>query len=95
MRDSTYALLRAQATAMAATYWNRPEDASWHPKNPKQAFFTTTTYCRLYRITFDDITAPELGGVVEMLVDGGRMGMVAFDNVAVDRYGHVMIASDE
>src|SRR5262245_51032560 len=52
-----------------------------------------TGMSRLWRLTFDDIGNPSLGGVIDLLVDGGKNGtkVQMFDNmtVAVDGRGYL------
>lgn len=68
----------------ASTTFSRPEDGAWNPRNLSQFYFVTTDQLdqatdgvgaqngrtRLWRLTFDDITAPALGGKIDLLIDG-------------------------
>src|SRR5262249_33025414 len=48
---------------------------------------------RFWRLRFDDVTNPQAGGTVEMLLDGtGPYEM--FDNITVDHAGHVLLQED-
>ena len=77
---------------------NRPEDGSWDPSNPNRFYFVTTASftgnSRLWRVTFDDVEQPELGGVVEVLVDGANRDIKMMDNITVDSRGDVYMQED-
>jgi phosphodiesterase/alkaline phosphatase D-like protein len=91
----------------ASTAFSRPEDGAWNPSNPNQYFFVTTDQLdtvidglgtqigrsRLWRLTFNDITNPDAGGKIDMLLDGTE-GQTMFDNISVDRYGHITLLED-
>lgn len=51
---------------------------------------------RLFRLRFDDITNPTLGGVVEIVVDGGKAGQKVnmLDNMCVGDDGRVYLTED-
>ncbi|HEX8235005.1 MAG TPA: alkaline phosphatase PhoX [Abditibacteriaceae bacterium] len=48
---------------------------------------------RLYRLRFFDISQPELGGTVDMLLDGTEPQQM-MDNLTVDAFGRVLIQED-
>lgn len=81
------------------TEFLRPEDAAWDPSNPNSLYFVTTDgplpngRSRLYRMTLDSITDPTVGGQIEMLLDGTE-GQFMFDNITIDRYGHILLQED-
>ena len=91
----------------ASTYFSRPEDGAWDPKDPTKFYFVTTDQIdqvadnvgiqigrsRLWRLNFTDITNPDLGGTIDMLLDGTE-GQVMFDNMTIDKYGHVLLLED-
>ena len=60
-------------------------------------YFVTTasfsTASRLWRLHFTDISNPALGGTIDMLLDGTE-GQKMFDNITVDRSGHVILQED-
>jgi hypothetical protein len=78
----------------------RPEDGAWDPRgNGKDALYFVTTASisplrnsRLWRLQFDDITRPQEGGRIEILLTNtpGRM----FDNITIDRLGRVLLQED-
>src|SRR5262245_35596194 len=51
---------------------------------------------RLWRLTFDDITYPQLGGVIDLLIDGGKGGQKInmFDNLTAAADGRVYLDED-
>lgn len=95
----------------ASTTFSRPEDVAWNPANPSQAYFVTTDRLdqvsdgvgtqigstRLWRLNFSDITNPENGGTIDLLidgrvVDGKKVNM--FDNLTVSPDGMVFLQED-
>jgi hypothetical protein len=96
----------------ASTAFSRPEDGAWNPLNPAQFYFVTTDrldtvgdglgaqvgQTRLWRLTFADITNPDLGGTIDLLIDGATVGgekVNMFDNLCVNaQTGHVMLQED-
>jgi phosphodiesterase/alkaline phosphatase D-like protein len=94
-------------SATSSTAFSRPEDGAWNPSNPNQYFFVTTDQLdqvndgvgtqigrsRLWRLNFTDITNPDAGGTVDLLLDGTE-GQTMFDNITVDRYGHITLLED-
>jgi phosphodiesterase/alkaline phosphatase D-like protein len=95
-----------------ATTFSRPEDGAWNPLNPRQYYFVTTDrldtssdgvgtqvgQTRLWRLTFDDITNPDAGGIIECLIDGQTVGgqkANMFDNITVNKTtGHLILLED-
>jgi Bacterial protein of unknown function (DUF839) len=51
---------------------------------------------RLWRLTFTDITNPDLGGKIDLLIDGGKAGQKVqmFDNMTVDANGRIFLNED-
>jgi len=104
--------MRFTLNATTSTAFSRPEDGAWNPLNPRQYFFVTTDQLdtvndglgnaigvtRLWRLTFDDITNPDLGGIIDALiagqiVDGIKVNM--FDNITVQRSsGRILLQED-
>lgn len=102
---------RFALSSSASTTFSRPEDGSWDPLNPNRYYFVTTDrldnvsdglgtqvgQTRLWRLTFDDITNPDLGGTIELLVDGDIVNgkkVNMFDNITIDKYGHILLQED-
>ena len=48
---------------------------------------------RLWKLTFDDITQPELGGTIELVIDGNGPEQM-FDNITVNHAGDVLLQED-
>ena len=89
--------LQTDSRAQGATEFNRPEDAHWDPRNPNDLYFVTTASftgnTRLWRLNFVDVAQPELGGTIDMLLDGTE-GPKMMDNICVDRRGRVLLQED-
>jgi uncharacterized protein DUF839 len=99
----TGAQLETMSDAAGVTEWFRPEDAAWDPKHPTDLYFVITanftSNTKLYRLRFNDPANPAAGGVVDQLVDGTEAGGTSerphmFDNLTVDRRGHVLLQED-
>jgi hypothetical protein len=95
----TTSTTEADATAAGATKFLRPEDGAWDPLHPSHYYFVTTDSplpsgrSRLWRLKFSDITNPTAGGTIEMLLDGTEGGDM-YDNITIDRTGHVVLCED-
>jgi len=102
---------RFSLSSTASTTFSRPEDGAWDPNNPNRYYFVTTDrldtvsdgigsqigQTRLWRLTFDDISNPDLGGSIDLLVNGDIVNgqkVNMFDNITIDRYGHVLLQED-
>ena len=85
------------STTNGVTGFQRPEDGAWDPNNPNHFYFVSTasfsTASRLWRLSFVDASKPELGGEIEMLLDGSE-GQRMMDNLDIDKSGHVYIQED-
>ncbi len=91
----------------SSTTFSRPEDGVWNPSNPAQYFFVTTDRLdqvadgvgtqigrsRLWRLNFTDITNPDLGGTIDLLLDGTE-GHNMLDNMTADKSGHLILLED-
>jgi hypothetical protein len=89
------------------TQFLRLEDGAWDPRpgHENEYFFLTTDHfegnSRLFKLTFNDITHPEGGGVIQILVNGnpkyakhGDTALIMMDNLTVDPWGRVLIQED-
>lgn len=103
---------RFTLSGTSSTTFSRPEDGAWNPLDPSEFYFVTTDQLdqktdgvgaqvgqtRLWRLTFDDIGNPSLGGRIDLLidgriVDGEKVNM--FDNIAVsEKTGLVVLLED-
>lgn len=79
----------------------RPEDGAWDTVKPNRYYFVTTASAsgnsRLWRLTFKEITRPELGGTIEAVVDGNAVAVPQvkmMDNITLDRKGNVYMQED-
>ena len=103
---------RFSLSGTSSTTFSRPEDGGWNPLNLSQFYFVTTDQrddvtdgtgvqigrTRLWRLTFDDITNPDQGGVIDLLIDsrvadGRRVNM--FDNLAVNPKTGVVVLQED
>lgn len=90
----TYDEVKADGRARLATHFQRPEDAAWDTTVDGVFYVATTTLPRIYRFELDDVTQPELGGRVSVLVDGRLSNeQRSFDNVAASP-GRLLVTSD-
>jgi secreted PhoX family phosphatase len=97
VETSTGAALDAASTVAGVTRFNRPEDGAWDPLNPTDFYFATTasftTATRLWRLRFSDLNDLPAGGTIDMLLDGSEGGKM-FDNMTLDKKGHVYLQED-
>lgn len=97
VENKTGAQLETDSNTNLVTKFNRPEDAAWDPNNPNDLYFVTTNAftapSRLWRARFVDAQRPELGGTFEMLLDGTEGGKM-YDNMTLDKFGHVYLQED-
>lgn len=98
----TGAQLQSDSVAAGVTEFLRPEDGAWDPANPSDFYFVTTDRfntvatpgrSRLYRLRFTDRENPELGGSIDLLLDGTE-GQQMMDNLCLDSRGNVIIQED-
>ena len=103
---------RFTLSGTTATTFSRPEDGAWNPLDPRQFYFVTTDrvdlasdglgaqigQTRLWRLTFDDISNPDLGGRIDLLIDGRTVAgqkVNMFDNITVNaRTGQIVLLED-
>ena len=104
---TTQTAFKAVADAANTTKFLRPEDGVWDPINPADYYFLTTDQydgvkdgvstqvgrSRLWRLRFNDILNPEFGGLVTMILDGSEAGNM-FDNMTMDKFGHLLLQED-
>lgn len=97
VENKTGAQNDVDSVAAGVTTFNRPEDGAWDPSSPNDFYFVTTASfsgpSRLWRLRFADVKNPELGGTVEMMLDGTE-GQKMMDNITLDKFGHVYIQED-
>ncbi len=97
VRNTTGTELNTLSVANEVTGFLRPEDGHWDPNNPNDFYFVTTASftdpSRLWRLSFNDIENPELGGTVDLLLDGTE-GQKMLDNMTVLENGHLLLQED-
>ena len=97
VENTTGTALDTASNAAGVTRFMRPEDGAWDPNSPNDFYFVTTasftTPSRLWRLRFIDAQNPTLGGKIDLLLDGSE-GQHMFDNIGLDRFGHVYLQED-
>jgi secreted PhoX family phosphatase len=96
------AQLTADAKAKNATRFRRIEDGAWDPRGGRDNdfYFVTTadmnTRTRLWRLRFNNLDNPQLGGTLEILVNGFDSGQDVrmFDNITIDGFGRIILCED-
>lgn len=81
----------------------RPEDGAWDPRGAaRDLYFVTTAsislHSRLWRLSFADITRPELGGKIGIMLTNTELpqteGWRMFDNITIDQAGRLFLQED-
>ncbi len=97
VQNTTGAALDSLSIAAGVTTFLRPEDGAWDPSHPQDFYFNTTDAftlpSRLWRLRFDNPANPEMGGTIEAVLDGTE-GQKMLDNMAIDKYGHILLQED-
>jgi Bacterial Ig domain/PA14 domain/Secretion system C-terminal sorting domain/HYR domain/Calx-beta domain len=97
VQNKTGAVLNTESIAAGVTTFLRPEDGAWDPNNPNDFYFATTNAftspSRLWKLRFDNVNTPELGGTIEAVLDGTEGGKM-YDNFGIDKRGHVFLQED-
>ncbi len=100
VRSLDWTEIENASDANSVTRFSKPEDMAWDTRNPARFYFVTSggdNPARLFRATLNDITQPELGGTLEILVDGATTppaNYYGFDNITCDYNGDVFITED-
>ena len=93
----TGAQLETTSNDNGVTNFRRPEDGAWDPVDPNVFYFVTTDVfngkSRLWRLNFADASHPELGGTIDMLLDGTE-GQNMLDNIGPNRRGQIVLQED-
>ncbi len=101
----------AEAKANGGLAFTRVEDGAFDPKNPNDYYFLTTENLdkskivegALWRLRFKDVTQPERGASLTVLMDGtedldpataGVQGWQKPDNMDIDRHGNLVLQED-
>jgi Ca2+-binding RTX toxin-like protein len=98
--DSSAAQLQAASVANTVTQFRRVEDGHWDTQRSNRFYFLTTDNfggaSRLWALDFDDITQPEQGGVISIVIDGAlpTSPVEMMDNMTVSPNGDIVIQED-
>lgn len=97
VRNTTGTALNTTSNNLGVTTFLRPEDGAWDPSHPNDLYVNTTNAfnspSRLWRLSFTDVTNPELGGTITAVLDGTE-GQQMLDNMTIDHYGHILLVED-
>ncbi|MEP6554487.1 MAG: Ig-like domain-containing protein, partial [Ferruginibacter sp.] len=107
VKNITGAAFNTNSNTAGITSFSRPEDGAWDPSHPNDFYFNTTDQfdqtnegvgtqvgrSRVWRLRFDDINNPALGGTAEAVLDGTE-GINMLDNMAIDKNGHMILNED-
>lgn len=107
--DQSAAAQNREAAADGLTL-NRIEDGAWDPRNPDDFYFVTTEGGKgadtptgetgrdgggLWRLRYEDIEQPQLGGTLTLLLDGSEEPKLNKpDNMDIDSKGNLLIQED-
>ena len=103
---------RFSISGTASTAFSRPEDGAWNPLNPNEFWFVTTDrldtlsdgvgsqigQTRLWKLAFDDITDPSLGGSIDLVLDGPTVNgqkVNMFDNMGFNETTGTIILQED
>jgi hypothetical protein len=102
-QTKTGTAIDAESVASPITEFRRPEDGSWNPKRDRNFYWVTTDrpnasggMSRLWRLNFRNfkrLEGGEIGGTIDMLLDGTE-GQEMLDNMTADEHGRVLINED-
>ena len=106
--DQSGARANAEAAAEGLSL-NRIEDGSWDPRHPDVFYMATTEGGDttridpaiprdgggLWKVTFEDVEHPRLGGTIELVLDGSEAPYLNKpDNLDIDTEGNLLIQED-
>lgn len=93
----SYAQVETVSDTAGVTKFLRPEDGVWDPSHPEDFYFVSTAgnggAGRLWRLRFSDITQPENGGALSLLLDGTE-GALGLDNIGFGPDGNLWLQED-
>jgi serralysin len=96
-RTMTGDQIQTASNTLGVMQFLRPEDGAWDPAHPNWYYFNTTNTfngpSRLWRLEFNDISNPTLGGTLRMVLNGTE-GQRMLDNITIDSTGRVYRQED-
>jgi hypothetical protein len=97
VENTTGGTLQTNSNNAGVTQFLRPEDGAWDPSNPNDFYFATTNSItspsRLWKLHFNNINNPSLGGTVTAVLDGTE-GQKMLDNLTIDHFGNILLTED-
>ncbi len=97
IQSVTGSSLNTISNNLGVTNFLRPEDGCWDPSRPTDFYFNTTNAfnspSRVWRLRFNDVENPELGGTITAVLDGTE-GQQMLDNMTIDNSGHILLCED-
>jgi hypothetical protein len=104
VENKSGAQLQTDSVTAGLFNFNRPEDGAWDPNHANDFYFVTTgaidAISRLWRLRFVDASQPQLGGTLQVMIEGPAAndptspGPKMMDNITVDARGRVIIQED-
>ncbi|KPJ95026.1 MAG: hypothetical protein AMJ53_03735 [Gammaproteobacteria bacterium SG8_11] len=107
INDEDGHLFQIETYKNGITQFLRLEDGAWDPRpgHENEFYFLTTDQLdgnsRLFKLTFNDISQPEQGGVISILINGNpeygdreETALIMMDNLTVDPWGRILIQED-
>lgn len=85
--------LQNESNRLGITTFVRPEDGTWNPNHPEDFYFATTSTNRIWKLHFNDINNPLLGGSIVAVLNGDE-GQLMPDNICMDSHEHVLFQED-
>lgn len=93
----SYSQVETASDAAGITEFLRAEDGVWDPGHPEDFYFISTAgnngAGRLWRLRFSDISQPEDGGSLSLLLDGTE-GATGLDNIGFGPDGNLWLQED-
>jgi hypothetical protein len=97
VQNLTGAALQTNSVAAGVTQFLRPEDGVWDPVNPNDFYFATTNSftapSRVWKLHFTNLNDLTQGGTITAVLEGNE-GQKMFDNMGIDKNGHMLLLED-
>jgi hypothetical protein len=97
VENMTGTQIETASNTAGITRFLRPEDGAWDPSHPEDFYFNTTNSItgpsRVWRVHFSNLNDLTQGGTITPVLDGTE-GQKMLDNMAIDKYGHIILLED-